>query len=431
MLSTDAAGNTATDSRTLTVDRVTQVAITGVEGGNDTINAAEATGGIELSGTAEAGSTVVVNGVNATVAANGAWTVTLAAPAQDGAFPVNVLSTDAAGNTATDSRTLTVDRVTQVAITGVEGGNDTINAAEATGGIELSGTAEAGSTVVVNGVNATVAANGAWTVTLAAPAQDGAFPVNVLSTDAAGNTATDSRTLTVNRGTQVAITGVEGGNDTINAAEATGGIELSGTAEAGSTVVVNGVNATVAANGAWTVTLAAPAQDGAFPVNVLSTDAAGNTATDLRTLTVDRVTQVAITGVEGGNDTINAAEATGGIELSGTAEAGSTVVVNGVNATVAANGAWTVTLAAPAQDGAFPVNVLSTDAAGNTATDSRTLTVDRVTQVAITGVEGGNDTINAAEATGGIELSGTAEAGSTVVVRRRQRHRCSQQAPGR
>ena len=123
--------------------------------------------------------------------------MTLAAPAQDGAFPVNVLSTDAAGNTATDSRTLTVDRVTQVAITGVEGGNDTINAAEATGGIELSGTAEAGSTVVVNGVNATVAANGAWTVTLAAPAQDGAFPVNVLSTDAAGNTATDSRTLTV------------------------------------------------------------------------------------------------------------------------------------------------------------------------------------------------------------------------------------------
>jgi hypothetical protein len=44
--------------------------------------------------------------------------------------------------------------------------------------------------------------------------------LTVSSTDAAGNTATTSRTLTVDRGTTVAITGVEGGDNTINAAEA-------------------------------------------------------------------------------------------------------------------------------------------------------------------------------------------------------------------
>jgi hypothetical protein len=41
-----------------------------------------------------------------------------------------------------------------------------------------------------------------------------------------GNQATDTATLTVDRGTTVAITGVEGGDNTINAAEAAGGIVI-------------------------------------------------------------------------------------------------------------------------------------------------------------------------------------------------------------
>jgi hypothetical protein len=49
---------------------------------------------------------------------------------------------------------------------------------------------------------------------------DGPFAVNVATTDAAGNTATATQTLTLDRGTTVAITGVEGGDNTINAAEA-------------------------------------------------------------------------------------------------------------------------------------------------------------------------------------------------------------------
>jgi hypothetical protein len=127
-----------------------------------------------------------------------------------------------------------------VTITGVEGGglttgDTTINAAEARDGIVITGQAEAGSTVTVNGVAATVAANGTYTATIptaSLPAQDGPFAVNVATTDAAGNTATATQTLTLDRGTTVAITGVEGGDNTINAAEAAGGIVITGTAEA-------------------------------------------------------------------------------------------------------------------------------------------------------------------------------------------------------
>jgi hypothetical protein len=167
---------------------------------------------------------------------------------------VTVSSTDAAGNTATATQTLTVDRGTTVAITSVEGGDNTINAAEAAAGIVITGTAEAGSTVVVNGVTATVAADGTYSATIPTASLR-------LRTAAGGDGdvdrrcwqhATATQTLTVDRGTTVAITSVEGGDNTINAAEAAAGIVITGTAEAGSTVVVNGVTATVAADGTYT-----------------------------------------------------------------------------------------------------------------------------------------------------------------------------------
>jgi hypothetical protein len=103
-----------------------------------------------------------------------------------------------------------VDRGTTVTLTGIAGGdatNTSINAAEARDGIVITGTAEAGSTVVVNGVTATVAANGTYTATIPAPATDGPLAVTVSSTDAAGNTATATQTLTVDRGTTVTLTG--------------------------------------------------------------------------------------------------------------------------------------------------------------------------------------------------------------------------------
>jgi hypothetical protein len=76
-------------------------------------------------------------------------------------------------------------------------------------------------------------------------------------------------------------------------------------------------------------------------------------------------------GVEGGDNTINAAEAADGIVITGTAEAGSTVLVNGVPATVAAT-APTPRPCRLRPRTARSVTVTSTDAAGNTAHDTRT-----------------------------------------------------------
>ena len=100
---------------------------------------------------------------------------------------------------------------------------------------------------------------------------------------------------------------------------------------------------------------------------------------------------MAITTIEGGDDLINAAEAAGGITVSGTAEIGATLTVNGVAVPVDASGGWTTSVA-PAGDGPLTVTAVATDAAGNTATATHELTVDTVAPaVAITTIEGGDD----------------------------------------
>ncbi len=408
----DVAGNVSGVSSDfhITVDTLPPaIAITTIEGGDATINAAEAAGGIVIAGTTEAGASVDVNGVAAAVDGSGNWTVTLAAPGADGPLPVTATATDAAGNTASASTTLTVDATAPaIAITTIEGGDATINAAEAAGGIVIAGTTEAGASVDVNGVAAAVDGSGNWTVTLAAPGADGPLPVTATATDAAGNTASASTTLTVDAtAPAIAITTIEGGDATINAAEAAGGIVIAGTTEAGASVDVNGVAAAVDGSGNWTVTLAAPGADGPLPVTATATDAAGNTASASTTLTVDATAPaIAITTIEGGDATINAAEAAGGIVIAGTTEAGASVDVNGVAAAVDGSGNWTVTLAAPGADGPLPVTATATDAAGNTASASTTLTVDATAPAVSINAIAGDDVLNAQEAQSDLSISG-------------------------
>ena len=423
-VATDAAGNSATATHDLTVDTLgPAVAITTIEGGDDLINAAEAAGGVTVSGTAEIGSTLTVNGVAVLVDASGAWTTSVAT-AGEGLLVVTAVATDAAGNSTTATHDLTVDTVAPaVAITTIEGGDDLINAAEAAGGVTVSGTAEIGATLTVNGVAVPVDASGGWT-TAVATAGEGLLVVTAVATDAAGNSTTATRDLTVDTlGPAVAITTIEGGDDLINAAEAAGGVTVSGTAEIGSTLTVNGVAVLVDASGGWTTSVAT-AGDGLLVVTAVATDAAGNSATATHDLTVDTVAPaVAITTIEGGDDLINAAEAAGGVTVSGTAEIGSTLTVNGVAVLVDASGGWTTSVAT-AGEGLLVVTAVATDAAGNSATATHDLTVDTVAPAAptITSIpENGGGGIDASEASDGtpvvVGLTGTgAVAGDRLTI---------------
>ena len=275
------------------------VAITTIEGGDTLINAAEAAGGIQIGGTAEIGSTLTVNGAAVTVDGTGHWTTSVT-PSGQGALAVTAVATDAAGNPASTTTNLTVDTIAPaVAITTIEGGDTLINAAEAAGGIQISGTAEIGSTLTVNGAAVTVDGTGHWTTSVT-PSGQGALAVTAVATDAAGNPASTTTNLTVDTiAPAVAITTIEGGDTLINAAEAAGGIQIGGTAEIGSTLTVNGAAVTVDGTGHWTTSVT-PAGQGALAVTAVATDAAGNPASTTTNLTVDTIAPaVAITSPGG------------------------------------------------------------------------------------------------------------------------------------
>src|SRR6266436_2597607 len=254
----------------------TTVAITSPAAVGNVINQSEVAAGFTISGTATGGSSAV-NGQTATIAiidssnvvkytytttvTNGAWSVNVTtAQAQalpDGSYIIKATVSDAVGNTGTTvTQAITVDTVPPaVAIVTIEGGDNIINAAEAAGGIQISGTAEIGSTLAVNGSAVTVDGTGHWTTSVT-PAVQGTLAVTAIATDAAGNSSTTSTNLTVDTiAPAVAITTIEGGDNLINAAEAAGGIQIGGTAGIGPSPTVNGAAVTVDGTGHWTTSV--------------------------------------------------------------------------------------------------------------------------------------------------------------------------------
>lgn len=314
---------------------------------------------------------------------------------------LTVTATDAAGNTATDTHTFALDVGTDVTIdTASVGGDGMVNAAEQATGVTLTGTAEPGVDVAVemNGAVRYVTADSAgdWSAEFAAsevPTGTNSMDASATATDGAGNSATASGTFAIDTETAVTVdTESVGGDGTVNAAEAAVGLDLVGTAEAGAQVDVtlNGTTrSTIAdANGNWAAAFTvAELPEGTLdaPVTVLATDAAGNTATASGTVRIDTEVEPLTADAESvaGDGMVNAAEALGGFELSGTVEEGARVDVTfeGTTraATVDADGAWTVAFSAdevPEGSCAAPLRVTATDEAGNTRTVTEEIGVD-------------------------------------------------------
>ncbi|SFJ86652.1 Ig-like domain-containing protein [Celeribacter neptunius] len=447
---TDAYGNAASYTHDIAIDLEAALTVDAdAAGGDGTVNLSEMTSGVNLSGTGEPGAsvTVTVEGVSrtTTVAEDGSWTVTY----ESGSLPegsysaeVTATSTDLAGNSTSATGTFQIDTETGVAIdAGHSGGDETINLSESQSAMSFTGTAEPGATVVVTlaGVAVTTVADaaGTWTAsyaagTLAAGEYD--TVLTAVATDAAGNTATSASTVHVDTvvGNITITTPIEGDN-VINAAEASDGVWISGTATAGETVTVTlaGVSHTVSASsgGTYAAFFAAseitPGEyDGTATATL--TDAAGNSKTVQAAVEIDTfVSNFAETGVQGGADgVVNAVEAHSGVTLSGTVEPGSSVVLSynglGYSAVVATDGTWTATIPAsalPSGEGTANVVITATDPAGNTASLSESFAYDTyVNALDLTGDAGGDMYLNLSEVTSGATLTGVVEPGSTVFV---------------
>jgi hypothetical protein len=446
---TDAAGNPSSSSASFQVDTEVTVAFApNPIAGDNVVNMVEATGGVTMTGTSQAGSNVSVTWggttIAATTAANGSWTATFAGaqvPA-DGSTVATVTATDSVGNTSSATRTIVVDTSTSVTINAPQVGDDIVSGAERDGGFVLTGTAEPGATVVVEfaGTSKTVtaAANRTWTANYAAGAIPGGFyeaPVQVTATDTAGNIASTGRVIAVDTETNVTIGATQAGDNVISGAERTAGVTLTGTAEPGASVVVTmgGASHTVLATntGNWSATFATseiPAGTSNATVSVAATDVLGNTASATHTIKIDTEVVPLTRGSlsAGADDVVNQAEAARGLTITGTVEAGSTVMVQfgsgaPLAATVASNGTWSVnvpTAHIPAGEATATLQVVATDAYGNSRTHTENVQVDRLVRNFGPAEDklSGDGYLNAEEASQGLVVNGTAEPGATVFV---------------
>jgi Ca2+-binding RTX toxin-like protein len=313
----------------------------------------------------------------------------------DGSVTVTGEYSDAAGNVQTGGST-TVSIDTQAPATPTidldaasDSGSETDNLTKFDE-VFLSGTAEPGASVVLtvgsSTITATVEPDGDWTAFVDA-LSEGSNLIEVVATDAAGNTSSNSLVVELDTAAPGAPTvGLDAGSDSGAAGDGLTNDTtptLTGSAEPGAVVTVSldGTElgtATADGTGIWSFALTSPLADGTYTVSATATDAAGNTgpATAFE-LEVDTTPPAApelltatLTSVGGGT-----------LVATGTAAAFSTValyaggtepVATGV---AGADGNWSITVTTPLPAGSHVLTVTATDDADVTSAPSNAFTL--------------------------------------------------------
>nr|WP_223866132.1 Ig-like domain-containing protein [Enterobacter hormaechei] len=444
---TDPSGNTSQGGQVTAPDLTAPDAPANLEVSPD---------GKTVSGTAEPGSTVTLKDADGNTigtgkaGSDGKFTIDLGTPLTNGE-QITATATDPSGNTSPGVQVTAPDSTAPAApeiVTvndnvGTEAGPLSNGQRTDDARPTFSGISEAGTVITFydNGKpigTATADATGKWSFTPSTNLSEGNHAITTTATDAAGNTSPASTAVTFVVDTVApgapAITGmtddvapntgVLGSGSTTNDPRP----QLTGTAEAGSTVTIydNGIaigTAVVGSNGSWSFTPSVNLSEGSHQLTVRATDIAGNTgpASPAFTVTVDVTTPPVPTGFIVNDDTgglkgtITAGQFTDESQprLTGRGEPGSTITVydNGVaigSTTVLPNGTWSITPTTPLAEGAHSITLRETDAAGNQSGLSQPInfTVD------LTPPDMPEATLNST----GTQITGTAEPGSKIVI---------------
>ncbi|EKY3233599.1 Ig-like domain-containing protein [Cronobacter malonaticus] len=450
---TDAAGNTVSVDRPVTLDTTAPVVTINPIAVNDIVSQAEAGALVTLSGTAEANSSVVITigslTFNATTNASGVWTtdVSLAALA-DGDYTANVVATDAAGNSGSNSRPFEMLATPPApTVEALPFGNAFLSQAESQTDQIVTGTTgtanPASVEVVINGITytATFDASGNWQITVPAadlqamPADGSQIPITVTVTDTAGNTGSGDNSFSVDFVPPSLTVNDVTGDNLINPTEAAGVIAVSGTSDPGSviTFTLNGENygpVTTAGNGNWSINIPAgqlaSLADDVYDMVVTAEDDAGNTVTETVPLTIDFTAPVITINEPLALDGyISQAEAQSGVTITGTGEANLplTLTLNGVpyNTTVLANGTWSVQLPASAlgtiPNGDYTLSATQTDAAGNSGSDTAPISVLRTLPAPTITLVYGDGFLSQAEAQTEQTITGTTGLSAGALVK--------------
>ncbi len=200
-----------------------------------------------------------------TITLNGAAYVSRTPVTADGTYVLEVVASDAAGNTTTESVTFTIDTTAPVVeITGVTDGETYDHAV--TPIVTIAGATE--STITLDGLE--------WVPTELS--EEGTYILSVVASDAFGNTATETVTFTISAESDttppvITVTGVT--DDASYDSSVTPVVTITGATE--STITLNGATFT---SGTQVTT------PGTYTLVATAVDAAGNTATETVTFTI-------------------------------------------------------------------------------------------------------------------------------------------------
>nr|WP_228732642.1 Ig-like domain-containing protein [Pseudomonas sp. P42] len=418
--------------------------------------------------------TIIDGGVEigeAIVGDDGRWEFTPDPALTEGPHPITVIVTDPAGNASepSDPYIVIVDTLAPAAptidsvfddqgtTTGPINSGDTTDDAQPL----ISGTAEAGSTVIIydngNEIGRTIAnPDGSWNYTPIPPLLNGPHDLTAQAQDSVGNISDSSNNVDfdlVAGGTPPApainqvFDDIADGVGNIMPGGSTNDTEpdVSGTGEALSTInlFANGVlvgTTTADDQGRWSITPNPPLTEGLNNLTATATNAAGNESapTGEYPINVDITPPAAadaselednvgaITGPITSGDTTDDNTPT----FSGTAEPNTTLIIydNGVEidrVPVDGNGDWSFTPAPPLADGAHSFSTEVVDAAGNRSPQSTPIDFTVDTSAVAISIEQALDNVGpnqAPLASGGVTddstptLTGQATPGSMVNI---------------
>jgi hypothetical protein len=390
----DAAGNTSSDTLTVTYNPDTTAPTVTITSPTSNSTTTVQTATINIGGTAsDAVGVTQVSWVNnrggsGTASGTTSWSET-GIELQRGQNILTVTASDAAGNTRTDTLTVTYNPdTTNPAVTITSPTSSTTTTVQVSP-INLGGTASdaVGVTQVTwannRGGSGTASGTTSWTVA-GIVLQSGQNILTVTARDAAGNSSTDTLTVTYNPDTTAPVISIATPttNTTFSTSLATLNIGGNSSDAVGVTQVTwsNSRGGTGTASGTTTWSVANIAlQSGSNILTVSARDAAGNIGTDTLTVTYTPDTTAPVVTITGPTSNATLTVTSTPLALSGTASdaIGVTQVSwsnsRGGSGNASGTTSWSVG-SITLQSGTNVITVTGRDAAGNSSTDTLTVT---------------------------------------------------------
>ncbi|MEY2643739.1 MAG: hypothetical protein RLZZ611_388, partial [Cyanobacteriota bacterium] len=417
-------------------------------GADNTINAAEQSEGVVISGSAEPGSTIRLTAAagfsaTATTASTGSWSIALSSAALEsfgqGAQTITAIASDAAGNlSSSNSRTIHLDTLAPVAPTLVlltDTGSDNTDGLSREGamrvvGLELTASWE----YSLNGGESWQPGSGNSFILPAADQTYATGTIQVRQTDAAGNrggTSFNASAIRIDTTAAAAprINAIGGADNTVNSTE-NDGLDISGVAEAGGTVSLTSTSGfttstTVDSEGYWTISIAnynSSFGEGLETITVIARDAAGNvsspSSTSFSVDTTGPATPLFALISDTGSSKLDRITSNGTVKVS-RLEAGGSWEYSTDNGETWNEGSGNSFILEEGNYAVNAVQVRQRDAAGNAssvASNGFAYAIDASGPDAPTINPIGTDNIVNTFEYADLQISGKAEAGSTVII---------------